>query len=382
MNKTYKYTLTAHEKKEISFDTGVARLAIANGDGVDGSTTVVMSEITKQHSGDLVSFIDGADAPFADFIVNIVAQQSGSGDPSPTNVRPISGWTGATINVSGEDTSNPTTYNIDWESVAGTVYGGSLNVKTGELTVTHVCIRITTISSVGETGQSATLYLSPLAYSHNISENDLKCNCLKSSNYSPNYNNHVHFANTSICALYFADVIGTTKREWETYLDEHPLYICYKIATPVTYQLTPVEVRSLLGLNNVWADCGPVNVRYFVQSTQPMIDYIDDKTPVFFDAAEDLATYDVSLVGATSTDIKNYLLANKNANIVIRVKRYSTILLYYLREYSPNYFAEFATHAVIFDAEGTKSMRIDYLRLDLTQETSDFTDDYIILPTT
>lgn len=100
MNKTYKYTLTAHEKKEISFDTGVARLAITNGDGVDGSTTVVMSEITKQHSGDLVSFIDGADAPFADFIVNIVGYQSGTGDPSPTNIRPISGWTGCVINVS------------------------------------------------------------------------------------------------------------------------------------------------------------------------------------------------------------------------------------------------------------------------------------------
>ena len=152
-------------------------------------------------------------------------------------------------------------------------------------------------------------------------------------------------------------------------------------ATPVTYQLTPTEIRSLLGTNNVWADCGPVNVRYFVQSTQPMIDYIDEKTIVYFDAQEDFSTYDISLVGATSTDIKNCLLANKNANIVIRVKRYSTILLYYLREYSPNYFAEFATHAVIFDAEGTKSMRINYLRLDLTQETSDFTDDYIILPT-
>ena len=60
--------------------------------------------------------------------------------------------------------------------------------------------------------------------------------------------------------------------------------VVYPLTTPVTYQLTPTEIRSLLGINNVWADCGPVNVRYFVQSTQPMIDYIDDKTPVFFDA--------------------------------------------------------------------------------------------------
>ena len=35
MNKTYKYTLTAHEKKEISFDTGVARLALTNANGYE-----------------------------------------------------------------------------------------------------------------------------------------------------------------------------------------------------------------------------------------------------------------------------------------------------------------------------------------------------------
>ena len=35
MNKTYKYTLTAHEKREISFDTGVARIALTNANGYE-----------------------------------------------------------------------------------------------------------------------------------------------------------------------------------------------------------------------------------------------------------------------------------------------------------------------------------------------------------
>jgi hypothetical protein len=30
-------------------------------------------------------------------------------------------------------------------------------------------------------------------------------------------------------------------------------------ATPITYQLTPTQVKSLLGTNNVWADTGDVN---------------------------------------------------------------------------------------------------------------------------
>jgi hypothetical protein len=34
--------------------------------------------------------------------------------------------------------------------------------------------------------------------------------------------------------------------------------VVYPLTTPVTYQLTPTEVRSLLGVNNVWADCGDI----------------------------------------------------------------------------------------------------------------------------
>lgn len=36
MNKVYKYTLTSGEKKEITFDVGVHRLAISNANGTDG----------------------------------------------------------------------------------------------------------------------------------------------------------------------------------------------------------------------------------------------------------------------------------------------------------------------------------------------------------
>jgi hypothetical protein len=34
--------------------------------------------------------------------------------------------------------------------------------------------------------------------------------------------------------------------------------LVYELATPLTYQLTPTQVKSLLGSNNVWADCGKI----------------------------------------------------------------------------------------------------------------------------
>lgn len=88
------------------------------------------------------------------------------------------------------------------------VYGGRLNVTTGELTVTHGYIE----SYAGET-----------------------------------------LPGKWICdrAVYVAGTTPPTGAQ-----------VVYELATPITYQLTPVEVTTRLGENNIWADCGPVDVRY------------------------------------------------------------------------------------------------------------------------
>lgn len=46
-------------------------------------------------TGAIVSFIAAKAHPLKELVVNIEPLQSGSGDPSPDNVRPITGWTGA-----------------------------------------------------------------------------------------------------------------------------------------------------------------------------------------------------------------------------------------------------------------------------------------------
>jgi hypothetical protein len=51
------------------------------------------------------------------------------------------------------------------------------------------------------------------------------------------------------------------------------VYACYELATPITYQLTPTEIKSILGDNNVWADAGNTEVTYRADTTK----YIDKK---------------------------------------------------------------------------------------------------------
>lgn len=52
--------------------------------------------ITPTASGSIVSITDGADRPAVSLVSHIEPVQEGSGDPSPDNVRPISGWDSVT----------------------------------------------------------------------------------------------------------------------------------------------------------------------------------------------------------------------------------------------------------------------------------------------
>jgi len=58
--------------------------------------------IVETASGSIVSFDDGGDdLPMKSLKVNIVPKQSGTGDTSPTNVKPISGWSGVKVGING-----------------------------------------------------------------------------------------------------------------------------------------------------------------------------------------------------------------------------------------------------------------------------------------
>lgn len=77
-----------------------------------GGAAALAAFATDSVSGDIVSFPDGADnIPVKSFVGSIIPAQSGSGDPAPDNIRPISGWTGANIYRMGInlfDTANAT----------------------------------------------------------------------------------------------------------------------------------------------------------------------------------------------------------------------------------------------------------------------------------
>lgn len=79
--------------------------------------------------GAIVTFADGAAVPAKSATIGIEPVQAGSGDPSPTNVRPITGHTAAAINVNGVNQ-----WDEKWES-------GLYHPVTGAKTENANCIR-------------------------------------------------------------------------------------------------------------------------------------------------------------------------------------------------------------------------------------------------
>ena len=93
----------------------VATITITDANGTT-TTTISDGEVTQAQldtkapailptvSGSIANFSDGADdLPMSELIVSISPVQSGSGDPAPDNIRPISGWTGCNVTRTGKN---------------------------------------------------------------------------------------------------------------------------------------------------------------------------------------------------------------------------------------------------------------------------------------
>ena len=127
-----------------------------------------------------------------------------------------------TINYPSTDTTyhayNGTTYAVDWTDEAGTVYGGTLDLTTGVLTVTHGEIDSYNGESINEPW---------------LSSKD----------------------------VYTEGGTPTTGAQ-----------VVYPLTTPVTYNLTPTQVRAIVGANNVYSDTNGDTTVQYKDSIQHYID--------------------------------------------------------------------------------------------------------------
>lgn len=182
-----------------------------------------------------------------------------------SNICPITGRTGLSVYVSPtQNIADATTYAVDWTSEAGTVYGGTVDVVTGVLTVTMAYLGLSgrTWTMTTETGGNVFSCNALTGTNGKALNYNFVCNKYKAvakyrsqlvSGEIGTYNGTNGRNRFSICDNNYSTVEGFVASISD-------LYVCYELATPLTYNLTAQEVTTLVGANNVLSDSGDVTV--------------------------------------------------------------------------------------------------------------------------
>ena len=215
----------------------------------------------------LAHFTESVRNKLLSLLVSMEPIQSGSGTPSPDNVRPISGRTGLNVYVSPtQDQQDATTYAVDWSTQAGTVYSGTLNVVTGELVVDRGCVNI---SSSWYWNKSSSYPGGFFAEISNIGTRQKKstpfiCSHAKTATSISQYVQGTCYCDASINIRIMDS--SDTVQDWKDYINAQstagtPIQMCYELDTPVTYQLTGTDIVTLVGDNYIWSDSGDVTIK-------------------------------------------------------------------------------------------------------------------------
>ena len=155
-----------------------------------------------------------------------------------------------------------TTYPISWQSVAGTVYGGTLDVVNGMLTVDRAMVDLGTLTWSGSQRFTAIVQDSLKPVGDRAIPNWV-CSALKIATPNGVYGNAADYAVSYYGSLIIQARINdiTDAATFKTAMSG--VQLVYELATPVTYQLTPQQVALLQGVNNIWADCGDTTVGFW-----------------------------------------------------------------------------------------------------------------------
>ena len=163
-----------------------------------------------------------------------------------------------------------------WGDIAGTIYGGTIDVITGVLTVNQMAVSFSGNETWVKSASTESYYINQtnfpaIANAHVArSSNGLfLCNAFKPVPYVsplPNYQ-AAFYVGVDGNTFSFHDDSILTLTDWTTYVqtlynNNTPLTICYYLNNPITYQLTAQDVQTLLGSNNIYSDSGNCSVTY------------------------------------------------------------------------------------------------------------------------
>lgn len=160
-------------------------------------------------------------------------------------------------------------YSITLPTEAGTVYGGELDITNGVLTVDRAMVDLGSLNWSRSNNNGAWPHYLFFA---NIQTQTLQKNYMCSvypiaslGNIIQSPTDKAIYGLISNTYIYIRDDDYATATDFKSAVTGQTLV--YKLATPTTYHLTPTEIKSLYGENNIYADCGSTSVTYRADTT-------------------------------------------------------------------------------------------------------------------
>ena len=171
------------------------------------------------------------------------------------------------------------TYPITFPSSAGTVYGGYVDATMGKLVVTHLFW--TDNGSASWVRNADGSFYTRQSWVSSAVQDATGCAC----NYAPfalSFDGLAVFVRPAQGLISLGKGWGdiySTVDALKTAFASMPFQIVYKLSTPIEYDLTPQQITTLLGTNNIWNDTnGDTEVEY--RTSQKKI-YINRENEVF-----------------------------------------------------------------------------------------------------
>jgi len=153
-------------------------------------------------------------------------------------------------------------------SLGQTVYGGTLDMVSGVLTVDKAMVTLDGSEDEGWLAHTkgCVLLISDAYNAGNSVDQRLtlvKCNTLEPTSWvgigSLDNGASMYYGKGIIIKV---DSVATVA-EYREWLASNPTQIIYPLASPQTIQLTPQQIKTLVGTNNVWASSGDiVNIKF------------------------------------------------------------------------------------------------------------------------
>ena len=154
-------------------------------------------------------------------------------------------------------------YPVTFPAEAGTVYGGYVDLVTGVLVAEWKYALLNDASKFSQPTAN-------ISYDYNFEDRkltgtsyDFYCTSFPVSS-KPSGTPYIRWsAATSTKLSIVVNNSELTLEGVKSMATDGKIAICYPLATPLTYQLTPQQITALVGANNIWSDAnGDMTIKY------------------------------------------------------------------------------------------------------------------------